>query len=353
MTINTAPTPIQLPGGPTGQQGQQQAAVAPSPFTQAHGTSTGSQGSQGLGDPGRQGSGHSMTSMISDSGGGGRSGPTVVLKGQYQLMKTLRKTIYGKAKLAWDLRNDRPVCVKLCKLALVRLGQTADGIKVQEDPMKEVALFRRMQAIGGHPHILQMLEYWEDQKYSYTVLEFMSKGEFLDLIVACGRFKEVVSSKYFNQLLSAVAALHQIGVCHLDLSPENMLLNDAYDIKICDFGLARELAQDGSPFPGEQANKPGKVGYMAPEIYFGLEFDGRAADVYCMGVILFIMVTGRPPYTLPAYKDPHFRLVYSGQIQTVLEHMNIELAPVLVDLLSCLVCPANKRLGIHQIANHE
>ena len=91
---------------------------------------------------------------------------------------------------------------------------------------------------------------------------------------------------------------------------------------------------------------------MAPEIYFGLEFDGRLADSYCMGVILFIMATGRPPYTLPAIKDPHFRLVYSGNFRAILEAMNVTLDPMLVDLLACLVCPATKRLNTSQILAH-
>lgn len=245
------------------------------------------------------------------------------------------------------------MCIKLCKLELVRKGMTANGILVNENPAKEVEIFRRFQAgpNGGHQNVVRLLECWADEAYSFIVLEFMPHGEFLDLIIACGRLKEEATHRFLGQLVQGVQALHRAGVCHLDLSPENMLLSEDYSVKVCDFGVARDLLPDGMAFPAEK-NKPGKIKYMAPEIYYGLGFEGCAADVYSMGVILFIMVTGTHPYKIPVAADKEFVCVYSGQVSVVLERMKIDVNPSLVNLITQLICPAQKRLTTDQILNH-
>ena len=134
--------------------------------------------------------------------------------------------------------------------------------------------------------------------------------------------------------------------------------DDDLDIKVCDFGLARRMspAVGGAfaPFRGEADHKPGKIAYMAPEIFAGLDFSGEACDVYSMGVILFVMLTGVPPYNLPNPSDERFRMVYGGQMTELLRRWGFLefLDPDAVDLMSRMLCPADQRLSLPGIFQH-
>ena len=104
----------------------------------------------------------------------------------------------------------------------------------------------------------------------------------------------------------------------------------------------------------ELKNKPGKLGYMAAELFGGAHFDGKACDVYSSGVILFIILTGVPPFEMSAESDARFRLIYSGQLRKLLQtwqllHVVSEQA---IDLLSHMLCPPDKRFTIEQVLAH-
>lgn len=95
----------------------------------------------------------------------------------------------------------------------------------------------------------------------------------------------------FLQILEAVDSTHKAGYCHLDIKLENILVAQDYSVKLCDFGLAKSL--------NEHLNyEIGSVGYMAPEIAsLSLEyFLGAPADVFSLGVVLYILEVGSPPF---------------------------------------------------------
>jgi len=172
-------------------------------------------------------------------------------------------------------------------------------------------------------------------------------------VVQAGRLEDSVARKFFKQLVSGVEYIHNNMICHLDLSLENMLLSENEELKICDFGLAREM-KDISKFPAELRNKPGKLGYMAPEIFAGQPFDGKLADIYSMGVILFIILTGVPPFEMSSDSDARFRLIYNGYLRKLLKTWNF-LGIILeeaIDLLSHMLCPVEKRFSLENIIVH-
>ena len=130
----------------------------------------------------------------------------------------------------------------------------------------------------------------------YIVLELVVGGELFDRIVREKRFDEGKARRYFRQLIAGVAYCHARGIFHRDLKPENLLLDEAGDIRITDFGLS-------SLFTGpEDAGRAsllyttcGTPNYVAPEILADKGYDGRSADVWSCGVILFVMHAGHLP----------------------------------------------------------
>jgi serine/threonine protein kinase len=133
------------------------------------------------------------------------------------------------------------------------------------------------------------------------VLELITGGELFDKIVSEGRFSEDTARFYFRQLVDGVFYCHQNGVCHRDLKPENLLLDENGDLKISDFGLS--ALYDGGEGENSRASllhtTCGTPNYVAPEVLADKGYDGRAADVWSIGVILYVLLAGFLPFDEP------------------------------------------------------
>ncbi|RLN45032.1 hypothetical protein BBJ28_00014644 [Nothophytophthora sp. Chile5] len=118
------------------------------------------------------------------------------------------------------------------------------------------------------------------------------------------RFSEETARFYFRQLVDGVQYCHENGVCHRDLKPENLLLDENGDLKISDFGLSA-LYEGGGPDGPESSRASllhttcGTPNYVAPEVLADKGYDGRAADVWSMGVILYVLLAGFLPFDEP------------------------------------------------------
>ena len=94
----------------------------------------------------------------------------------------------------------------------------------------------------------------------------------------------------FSQIVTAVAATHYSGLCHLDIKLENVLVAKDCSLRLCDYGFAR-------PADKLIEVQVGTYGYMAPEVVRGERFDGKKSDIFNLGVLLFIIAFGRPPFS--------------------------------------------------------
>lgn len=179
--------------------------------------------------------------------------------------------------------------------------------------------------------------------------------------------------KYAKHITKAVQIMHQNNICHLDLSLENLLFDKENDcIKICglyfcfvcfihtivckfviDFGLSRRICKGLF----ESASiRPGKKSYMAPEIYSYQRFDGRKADVFSLGVIFFILLTGFPPFNEPQATDQCFRhMFYDRKLKWLCTEWKLipnVLNNDFIDLLSKIFITAKNRISIEDILDH-
>ena len=129
-------------------------------------------------------------------------------------------------------------------------------------------------------------------------------GELFDFIVKHGAFAEADCRYYFKQMLNGLFYMHQKGFAHRDLKPENLLINKNYGIKIVDFGFASRLEnQYGAIYTNDFI---GTQGYMAPEIFLWRPYLPAPADIFALGIILFILRTGHPPFNSARLNDPHY-----------------------------------------------
>ncbi len=127
---------------------------------------------------------------------------------------------------------------------------------------------------------------------SYLILEYVENGDLFTYISQNGALTEEESVFVFRQMMSAVQYCHAYNICHRDLKPENILLKSDGQIKIADFGMA---ALHQGPRSHLQTSC-GSPHYAAPELLKARPYRGDKADIWSMGVILFVMLAGRLPF---------------------------------------------------------
>ncbi len=199
--------------------------------------------------------------------------------GRYALLEVIGEGATAKVYKARDTQLKRLVAVKI----LPRSDATRKGAAPQE---AEAAAALR------HPNIVQVYEVGETDDCRYVVMELLEGGTPAD---RRGQpWKPRQAARLVESLARAVQFAHDHGIVHRDLKPANVLLDHDGTPKISDFGLAVRLEH------GRAAAREWLVGtpaYAAPEQIWGpSEADGRAADVYGLGAILYELLTGRPPF---------------------------------------------------------
>ncbi|KAH7300804.1 hypothetical protein KP509_24G079100 [Ceratopteris richardii] len=158
-----------------------------------------------------------------------------------------------------------------------------------EDVRTEIHI---MHHLAGSPHIVTIYGAFEDSSYVYLVMELCNGGELFDRIVQRGHYSEREAARLINIIVSVVECCHSHGVIHRDLKPENFLfVNDqeTSPLKAIDFGLS-SFFQPGQVF----RDVVGSPYYVAPEVL--QRSYGPEVDVWSAGVILYILLSGVPPY---------------------------------------------------------
>ncbi|CAH0473871.1 unnamed protein product [Peronospora belbahrii] len=174
-------------------------------------------------------------------------------------------------------------------------------------------------------------------------------GDLYDYVTAMPgrRLPETEALLYFAQIVKGLCFLHAIGVAHRDLSLENVLLKDGH-VKICDFGLSA----DADHF---SADVVGKFYYMAPEVTQHAVYDPKCADMWSLGVILFIMLTGSPLFVDENARAPTLRVLKKYGVGKILELWGLKqhLSKPTINLLaSMLQLEPSRRLSAEDVAHH-
>lgn len=162
------------------------------------------------------------------------------------------------------------------------------------DDEDEMALQLEVEILShlDHPNVVKLFEIYDEGDVLYLVMELMEGGELFDRIVEKESYSEMEAAETIKPIIDSIRYCHENGIIHRDLKPENLLYMTTEQnsiIKISDFGLARfvqnELATTACGTPG----------YVAPEIVGGKGY-GKEVDYWSIGIILYIMLCGFPPF---------------------------------------------------------
>ena len=187
---------------------------------------------------------------------------------------------------------------KVYRCAKKTEGKDQYAVKVMiKDSMddKELELLRTEIAVMklmSHPNIISLEDIYESKTKIHIVMELVHGGELFQHIVGRKRFSEQETYKLIEPIANALKYMHSLGVVHRDLKPENILCEKGLkNIRIADFGLSQLVA------PTVQLKLAcGTLSYVAPEVLSSLGY-GSPADIWSLGVIAYLVIRGKLPYT--------------------------------------------------------
>ncbi|KAG2277895.1 hypothetical protein Bca4012_041764 [Brassica carinata] len=213
-----------------------------------------------------------------------------------------------------------------------------------EDVRREIQI---MHHLAGHKNIVTIKGAYEDPLYVHIVMEVCAGGELFDRIIQRGHYTERKAAELTKIVVGVVEACHSLGVMHRDLKPENFLLvnkDDDFSLKAIDFGLSvffkpGQIFKDvvGSPY------------YVAPEVL--LKHYGPEADVWTAGVILYILLSGVPPFWAETQQGI-FDAVLKGDIDFESDPWPV-ISDSAKDLIRKMLCSnPSERLTAHEVMRH-
>uniref|UniRef100_A0A669BNI1 BR serine/threonine kinase 2 n=1 Tax=Oreochromis niloticus TaxID=8128 RepID=A0A669BNI1_ORENI len=268
---------------------------------------------------------------MSSSGKDANSGHYANYVGPYRLEKTLGKGQTGLVKLGVHCVTNQKVAIKI-----VNREKLSESVLMKVE--REIAILKLIE----HPHVLKLHDVYENKKYLYLVLEHVSGGELFDYLVKKGRLTPKEARKFFRQIISALDFCHSHSICHRDLKPENLLLDEKNNIRIADFGMASLQVGDSL-----LETSCGSSVCVSACVHQGEKYDGRKADAWSCGVILFALLVGALPFD-----DDNLRNLLE-KVKLGVFHMPHFIPPDCQNLLRGMIeVDPIKRLTLEQIQKH-
>ena len=201
----------------------------------------------------------------------------------YIKKKLLGSGAFGEVWLVRHKDLERDFAMKIIKKRKNKSNE-------EKEILNEIEILKKL----DHPKILKIIDFYSKVKKYYIITEYCPEGELFNEIIKKGRFDEGQTAFIINQILKAICYCHRNQIIHRDIKPENIMItkrekNGCLQVKLIDFGTAKIFEK------GQSENRyVGSSYYMAPEV-LKRKYDEKC-DLWSIGVILYILLTGRPPF---------------------------------------------------------
>ncbi|XP_059094775.1 myosin light chain kinase A-like [Tigriopus californicus] len=271
----------------------------------------------------------------------------IELTQKYTVAQELGKGACGTVMLGVRKEDSTQVAIKIIKKKEVALLPSSNKGNV----LNEVKMLRAIE----HPCVIRLEDAIETPDTLYIILELADGGELFDKIIEKTRFQENEAKLYFYQIVSAVEFMHSKNIAHRDLKPENILLVSDDEsrplIKITDLGLSKFV-----DFTTHLKTFCGTPQYLAPEVLFsrvrGSGIYDHKVDMWSLGVILYILLCGCPPFNPMHPKKSLVQQVTDGDYSFP-ESQWASISPEAIDLVTQLMTvDPKKRLGAAEALVH-
>ena len=249
----------------------------------------------------------------------------------YKIGRSIGHGAFGKVNIALHVLSGHIVAIK----SFNKIKKTFPMNKI----LYEIKLLKKLRS---HKNIIKYFEHFENEKHFFIVMENICGGNLLNAINKMSKFSESMAKNIFKQLIETIKYLHSIGIVHRDIKPDNILLDLDSTIKLCDFGVSKEV-KEGQLL----TDSCGTPAFVAPEILKDSPYNPYMTDIWSSGVVLYAMITGFFPFRGVNETELH-KNILSGAFPKLKDVSN-ELKDLLNKILE--VNP-NKRITIDNILKH-
>ena len=254
----------------------------------------------------------------------------------YQIIKLIGKGSFGKVYLGLQKLTNRLVAIKCLEKQYFIDEVTKSKIK------SEVGI---QKTLLGHPNVIKLLEVFENEKFVFFVLEYAANNDLLHYLKDKTILEEDEARVIFFQIASGVRYCHKQSIIHRDIKLDNILIDEHFHCKLCDFGVSRYMKHN--EIINEQCGTPA---YLAPEIVQETGYKNFGADIWSLGVLLYSIVTGHMPFKANT-KDSLNKMILRGEFKFP---EDVQLSEELVDLIQkMLIVNPDKRITIEEIFKHK
>jgi 5'-AMP-activated protein kinase catalytic alpha subunit len=250
----------------------------------------------------------------------------------YDFQNTLGGGSFSIVKSGIQRSTGRQVAIKIISKNLLQQSE------LQSEFTNELQILTRLR----HPQIVEFIAHLEDRTNHYLVMELCPNGTLIDHVIRNSKLSETESRGLMFEILTAIADMHSINIVHRDIKPDNIFLDAEFHAKVGDFGLSRFVEESEL-----LKTRCGTITYVAPEIVNSSPYNGYKADVWSCGVLLYVMVTGAPPWS-----------GNSGQIAEQIRYSGFcppkFVSPACRDLICKMMCGnPDERLKLSEAIEHS
>ncbi|KAL7551426.1 hypothetical protein ACHAWF_014615 [Thalassiosira exigua] len=255
--------------------------------------------------------------------------------------------VLHKADLHW-VASDEEVAVKTVSWECVRRcrGQLSEDFMKEVQALQFTSEWHRRRGGGAtcaDTHVMAADTIMSSETHIYIVMPYCRDGDLCERVGMHeeSRLGEEECRRWFRQILKGLETLQAMGICHRDLSPENLIIIGDKTLVI-DFGMCLRIpySDEGRRHLLERQPPCGKLPHMAPETYLKLPFDGHAVDLWASGTILLFMLTGKRLHNPPL-------------VDRALDGVDLDISEEAMDLLKKMMrLEAADRPNLDEVKNH-
>ena len=213
------------------------------------------------------------------------------------------------------------------------------GLRLIDQINREIEIMYKL----NHPHIIKLINHFEDNEKIYLIMPYASKGQLYSLLRKQVRFDQRTAAQYMREVLEAVRYIHSFSpkIIHRDIKPENLLLDENYRVLLSDFGWSNFL--DENEFRKTFCGTPE---YLSPEMA-KKEGHNEMVDIWAMGVLMFEFLAGYPPFFGSCPKELY------NNIKKLKIQWPVDFPPLAKNLITkILKINPSERLSINEILDH-
>jgi serine/threonine protein kinase len=259
-----------------------------------------------------------------------------VVAGRYRLRRQLGQGSMGTVWEAFDEFLHRTVSVK--EVLLPPGVPDAEAAELRERTLREA----RAIAALSHPNVITLHDVAREGGEPFVVTEYVLAHSLATLITVLGPLPTPMAAAICDAVAAGLAAAHQAGITHRDVKPGNVLIGVDGQIKLTDFGIARNVSEQTLTSTGIMLGSPS---YIAPEVAAGREVT-PAADLWGLGATLFAVVEGRPPYDVHGAVLDTVNQVVHGDVPTPSTD-----GPLTELIAALMVKDPEKRITLRELRN--